>query len=140
MLAPTATPGIDRVDRLGHGRRFADLPAGAFPSGIAFDTGGRFGNRLLVTVLFGNSLTLYAFDCRGRSAAVLQAGPRVEGGIAVAPRSFGRFAGQLVVLDEVGGRLLAIDNRGQSRPLADYRFPAGGDIGPESVASPARLG
>ncbi len=133
VLAPTATPGIDRVDRLGRSRRFADLPAGAFPSGIAFDTGGRFGNRLLVTVLFGNSLTLYAFDCRGRSTVVLQGGPRAEGGIAVAPRSFGRFARRLIVVDEVGGRLFAIDNRGLSEALTDYLFPAGGDIGPESV-------
>jgi hypothetical protein len=133
VIALTATPSIARVDRLGRGSRFADLPSGAFPSGIAFDTVGRFAKRLLVTVLFGDSLTLYAFDCRGRATAVLQGGPRVEGGIAVAPRTFGRFAGRLIVPDEVSGRLLAIDSRGQTEVLTDYQFPAGGDVGPESV-------
>ena len=95
-LVPTATPGIARIDRRGRAQRFADLPVGAFPSGITFDTVGRFGHRLLVTALFGQSLTVYALDCRGRSSVVLEGGPRVEGGIAVAPRTFGRFAGQLI--------------------------------------------
>jgi hypothetical protein len=93
-LDPAADPGIIRIDRLGRARRFADLPSGAFLSGIAFDTVGRFGYRLLVTALFGENMTLYALDCRGRSSVILHAGPRVEGGIAVAPRTFGRFAGQ----------------------------------------------
>ena len=48
-LDPAADPGIIRIDRLGRARRFADLPSGAFLSGIAFDTVGRFGYRLLVT-------------------------------------------------------------------------------------------
>jgi hypothetical protein len=133
VLVPTATPGIVKVDRLGRGRRFADLPAGAFPSGIGFDTVGRFGSRLLVTVLFGNSVSLYAYDCRGRSTVLLERGPDVEGGIAVAPRSFGRFGGQLIAPDEIGGKLYAIDSGGQSQLLSDYSFPGGGDIGPESV-------
>jgi hypothetical protein len=132
-LVATAAPGVVRIDRLGRARRFADLPAGSFPSGIAFDTVGRFGYRLLVTALFGDSLTVYALDCRGRSTVVLEGGPRVEGGIAVAPRTFGRFAGQLIVPNELGGRLFAIDGRGRSQVLTDYRFPAGGDTGPESV-------
>jgi len=80
-LDPAADPGIIRIDRLGRARRFADLPSGAFLSGIAFDAVGRFGHRLLVTALFGENMTLYALDCRGRSSVILQAGPRVEGGI-----------------------------------------------------------
>jgi hypothetical protein len=141
VLVPTATPGVVRVDRRGRSRRFVDLPAGAFPSGIAFDTVGRFGNRLLVTAVFGSSLTLYAFDCRGRSTVVLEGGPRVEGGIAVAPRTFGRFAGRLIAPDEIGGRLYAINSDGQAEALTDYAFPAGGDIGPESVGFvPPRFG
>lgn len=133
VLAPTATPGIARVDQRGRATRFADLPAGAFPSGVAFDTRGSFGNRLLVTALFGDSLTLYAFDCRGRPAVLLQGGPRVEGGIAVAPGTFGRLAGRLIAPDEVGGRVFAIDSHGQAEVVTDFPFPAGGDIGPESV-------
>jgi hypothetical protein len=133
-LAPTAAPGVVRIDRLGHARRFADLPAGAFLSGIGFDTVGRFEYRLLVTALFGQRLTVYALDCRGRSTVVLEGGPRVEGGIAVAPRTFGPFAGQLIVPDELGGRLFAIDHRGRTTRIApSFRFPAGGDTGVESV-------
>jgi hypothetical protein len=133
-LVPTATPGVVRIDGRGHAQRFADLPVGAFPSGVAFDTVGRFGHRLLVTALFGQSLTLYALDCRGRSSVVLQGGPRVEGGIAVAPRTFGRFAGRLIAPDEHGGRLFAIDSRGRTtRMLPSFRFPYGGDVGVESV-------
>ena len=133
-LVPTATPRIARIDRSGQALRFADLPAGAFPSGIGFDTVGRFGYRLLVTALFGQSLTVYALDCRGRSTVVLEGGPRVEGGIAVAPRSFGRFAGHLIAADEHEGRLFAIDGRGRTiRMLPGFRFPYGGDVGIESV-------
>jgi hypothetical protein len=133
-LVPTASPRIVRIDRSGRALRFADLPEGAFPSGIAFDTVGRFGHRLLVAALFGQSLTLYALDCRGRSSVVLQGGQRVEGGIAVAPRTFGRFAGRLIAPDEHGGRLFAIDSRGRTtRMLPSFRFPYGGDVGVESV-------
>jgi hypothetical protein len=39
-LDPDATPWIVRVDRNGRSSRFADLPAGAFPAGIATDTVG----------------------------------------------------------------------------------------------------
>ena len=42
-LDPDATPGIVRVDRNGRSSRFADLPAGAFPTGITIDTVGSFG-------------------------------------------------------------------------------------------------
>jgi hypothetical protein len=133
-LVPTAAPGIVKIDRGGHALRFAGLPTGVFPSGIGFDTVGRFGYRLLVTALVGQSLTVYALDCRGRSSVVLQGGPRVEGGIAVAPRTFGRFGGRLIVPDELGGRLFAINSRGRTtRVAANFRFPAGGDIGVESV-------
>lgn len=133
-LVPGATPGVVRIDRRGQAMRFADLPAGAFPSGIGFDIVGRFGYRLLVTALFRESLTVYALDCRGRSTVVLEGGPRVEGGIAVAPRTFGRFAGRLIAADEHDGRLFAIDGQGRTtRLLPRFRFPYGGDVGVESV-------
>ena len=79
-------------------------------------------------------MTLYALDCRGDArASILQTGPRVEGGIAVAPRTFGRFAGQLIAPDEHSGRIFAFDRRGRTRVVSQYRFPAGADIGVESV-------
>jgi hypothetical protein len=133
-LVTAGTPGVVKIDGLGQAHRFADLPSGAFLSGIAFDNVGRFGYRLIITALFGQSLTVYALDCRGRSSVVLEGGPRVEGGIAVAPRTFGRFAGRLIAPDEHGGHLFAIDSRGRTtRMLPSFRFPYGGDVGIESV-------
>src|SRR5262249_36197680 len=66
--------------------------------------------------------------------------PRVEGGIAVAPRSFGRFAGQLIAPDEIGGGLIAIDASGRASTVVDSGLAAGGGIGGESVGFvPKRL-
>src|SRR5258706_16004701 len=59
--------------------------------------------------------------------------PIVEGGIAVAPPTFGRFAGRLVAPDELSGRILAFDERGRVDVVAASGLPAGGDIGVESV-------
>lgn len=126
-------PGVVRVSRRGVALRFADLPAGSFATGIAFDTVGRYGRRLLVTVRFGEESNLYAIDCRGRVRAVVKGGPRVEGGIAVAPRSFGRFAGQLIAADELGGGIFAFTPRGTARLVAPSGLPAGPDVGVESV-------
>jgi hypothetical protein len=132
-LDPVTAPGVIKIDRLGRSRRFADLPAGSFLSGIAFDHVGRFGSRLLVSALVANKLTLYAVDCRGRSSVVLRDGPRIEGGMAVAPKSFGRFGGQLVAVDENSGRIYAFDRRGRVQLLAESGLAAGPDIGVESV-------
>jgi hypothetical protein len=85
-LDPDATPGIVRIDRSGRSSRFANLPAGAFPAGIATDTVGSFGYRIVVTSFSSGTTTLYAFDCRGRARVVATGAPHVEGGIAVAPR------------------------------------------------------
>jgi hypothetical protein len=95
-LDPDATPGIVRVGRDGHSSRFVDLPAGAFPTGITIDTVGPFGYRLLVTSFAAGTTTLTAFDCRGRARVVATGAPHVEGGIAVAPRTFGRFGSKLI--------------------------------------------
>jgi len=48
-LEPGPRPGVIMISQDGRSRRFASLPPGGFPSGIAFDTTGRFGHRLLVT-------------------------------------------------------------------------------------------
>jgi hypothetical protein len=140
-LDPSKTPGVIRVSRQGVAVRFVDFPAGGFPSGIAFDGVGRFGYRLLVTVLVDGKTTLYAIDCAGRLTPLIRSGPRVEGGIAVAPRSFGRFGGDLVAPDENTGRIFAFGPRGGARLLATTTLPAGGDIGVESIGFvPSRLG
>jgi hypothetical protein len=140
-LDPDASPGIIRVGRNGRSRRFADLPAGAFPSGITIDTVGSFGYRLLVTTFAAGTTTVTAFDCRGRARVVATGAPHVEGGIAVAPRSFGHFRGNLIAVDEVTGRIYAFGPGGRVRLVADSGLPAGGDIGVESVGFvPSKLG
>ena len=140
-LDPDATPGLVRIDPSGSATRFADLPPGAFPAGITVDTVGTFGRRLLVTTFAAGATTLYAFDCRGRSRVVATGAPHVEGGIAVAPRSFGRFGGKLIAVDEVTGRIWAFWPGGRVRLVAKPALPAGGDIGVEAVGFvPPKLG
>ena len=141
VLDPDATPGVVRVDPSGRSSRFADLPPGAFPAGIASDTVGLFGYRILVTSFASGTTTLYALDCRGRARVVATGAPHVEGGIAVAPRSFGRFGGKLVAADEVTGRIYAFGPHGGVSLVAQSGLPVGGDIGVESVGFvPPRLG
>jgi hypothetical protein len=133
VLNPGATPGVLRVDRNGRSHPFASLPAGTFPSGIAIDRVGSFGYRLLVTATASGKSALHAFDCRGRDRLIAAGAPLVEGGIAVAPRTFGRFGGSLIAPGEVSGRLFAFGPGGRTRLVVDSGLPAGGDIGVESV-------
>lgn len=132
-LDPGSDPGVTLITREGRARRFLDLPAGSFPSSIAFDTVGAFGHRLLVTVLVSGRSTLYAIDCRGRARIVVRGAPKVEGGSAVAPRSFGSHRGRLIALDETSGRVYAFGSRGRVRVVARPRLPAGQDLGVESA-------
>jgi hypothetical protein len=136
-----APPGVVVVDASGQARPFASLPAGTFPNGITFDEVGRFGRRLLVTAGADGATNVYAIDCRGRVRTVAEQAPRVEGGIAVAPRSFGRYAGQLIAPDEIGGGIVAIDARGRASTVVVSGLATGGDIGVESAGFvPARFG
>ena len=126
-------PGVEVVDRHGHARRFADLPGGETPKGIAFDTVGRFGGRLLVTGAAGNTTQVFALDCQGSVQVLTRSAPRVEGGIVVAPLSFGRYGGQLIAPDEKSGRVVAIDQRGGARTIARSGLATGSDVGIESA-------
>ncbi|MGZ4251523.1 MAG: hypothetical protein ACXVUE_24885, partial [Solirubrobacteraceae bacterium] len=72
--------------------------------------------------------------CHGKVTQITTHAPRVEGGIAVAPASFGRFAGDLIAPDETGGRIFAITPSGSSVLVAASGLPHGGDIGVESEA------
>jgi hypothetical protein len=132
-LDPTSRPGVVKIARNGRASRLVDLPAGSFPSSIAFDTGGRFGNRLLVTTTAAGETILNAIDCRGRTREMATRVPRVEGGAAVAPRSFKPFAGRLIAADELSGRIYAFDPRGHASVVARPNLPAGGDLGVESL-------
>jgi hypothetical protein len=130
-IEPGTAPGVIRVDT--QARRFASLP-GVAPNGIAFDDVGRFGYRLLVTAATQSDTVVFAVDCAGRVATIASHAPTVEGGIAVAPASFGSFAGDLIAPDEKSGQVWAISPDGQSRLVARSPLASGGDIGVESVA------
>ena len=134
-----ADPGLVRISRRGVARRFARFAG--FPAGIAFDSGGRFDHRLLVAVAgTGPPSVLYAFDCDGDRATVVADGPQIEGGMAIAPRSFGRFGGDLIAPGEVSGNVYALSADGTVRVVAESGLPFGGDIGVESAGFVPELG
>ena len=126
--------GVVAVSPQGRVRRFADLGAPGLIDGLAFDTTGEFGHRLLVTINAGTRTTVDAIGCAGVVHAITRSAPRVEGGIAVAPATFGRFAGDLIAPGETSGRIFAITPRGGARLVADSGLPHGQDIGVESEA------
>jgi hypothetical protein len=133
--------GVTVVDAGGRARRFARLPRRGLEDGIAFDTTGRFGHRLLITSGAKGTTTVYAIDCRGRVAVLTRHAPRVEGGIGVAPRTFGRFAGDLIGPDELSGQIYAITPAGRASVVAQSGLPHGQDVGVESEGFvPARFG
>jgi hypothetical protein len=132
VLRLSAHPGVTAVDAQGRARALASLPAHGLENGIAFDEDGRFENRLLVTATAGSRTSVYAIDCRGAVSTVTRNAPKLEGGIAVAPQTFGRFAGDLIAPDENSGRIYAIAPDGRSRLLAVSGLPHGGDVGVES--------
>lgn len=126
--------GITKISATGQVRRFAAITAPGLIDGIAFDESGAFGHRLLVTVNHGSTSTVDAIDCHGAVTTITRTAPRVEGGIAVAPATFGRFAGDLIASDETGGRVFAVTPQGRSLLVANSGLPHGGDIGVESEA------
>src|SRR5207248_4148453 len=93
---------------------------------IAFDTTARFGHRLLVTATNSGHTTVFAVDCRGRAKTITSAAPAVEGGIVVAPPSFGRFAGDLIAPDERSGRIWAIAPGGRASLVVHSGIAHGG--------------
>jgi hypothetical protein len=126
--------GVVWVGAHGGVHRLAAISAPGLIDGIAFDRTGGFGHRLLVTINAGSSTTVDAIDCHGHVTAITRRAPRVEGGIAVAPAGFGRFAGDLIAPDEKTGRVLAVTPTGASFLVAESGLPHGGDIGVESEA------
>jgi hypothetical protein len=126
--------GVVAISPSGSTRTFATLSAGGLIDGIAFDETGRFGYRLLVSVEHGATSTVVAIDCHGRVSTITGRAPKLEGGIAVAPSTFGRFAGDLIASDENTGRIYAIAPNGTSALVAQPGLPHGGDTGVESEA------
>jgi hypothetical protein len=124
--------GITRVSRAGHVGLFARISAPGLINGIAFDETGAFAHRLLVTTNHGSTTTLNAISCTGQVTTITSTAPRLEGGIAVAPRTFGRFAGDLIAPDELGGLIYAVTPRGRTFVVAPSGLPHGQDFGVES--------
>ena len=133
VLDASGKPGVFRVPRDGVAARFFDITRGGFPSGITWDAGGRFGHRLLVTVAVKNTTTLYAIDCHGHGVILGRGGPRVEGGIVVAPSSFGRFGHSLIAASELTGTIYAFDTRGRASIVARPQARRGADLGFENL-------
>ncbi|MDQ6772105.1 MAG: hypothetical protein M3024_03825, partial [Candidatus Dormibacteraeota bacterium] len=125
--------GVIRVDSAGLVHEFASVPEVDSLHGIAFDTEGAFGHRLLVAGPHANRTTVAAIDCDGTVTVITRQAPVVEGGIAVAPAGFGAFAGTVIAPDELSGAIYAISADGSSRLLAHPGLAAGGDIGVEGV-------
>lgn len=125
--------GVLRIDARGLVHTFATVDGVDTLNGISFDTTGRFGGRLLVTGPSHGRTVVAAIDCKARVTHVTDAGPVVEGGIAVAPASFGAHGGDLVAPDELSGNLYAFKPDGSSSVLASSGLPGGGDIGVEGA-------
>jgi hypothetical protein len=132
-LQPGGHPGIIEITPGGRASRFTSLPATATPDGVTFDTSGRFGHRLIVIARNHAATMVLAIDCAGEVRTITSRAPAMEGGIAVAPASFGRYGGDLIAPDETSGRVYAIRPDGTVVTLAVSGLPHGGDIGVESA-------
>jgi hypothetical protein len=132
-LEPGSHQGIIMIGADGRASRFVSIPASVALNGIAFDSTGHFGHKLIVTARNHTGSTVLAIDCAGGVRAITTHGPVTEGGVAVAPASFGRFAGDLVAPAETIGLVYAIGPDGAVSTLAVSGLPHGGDIGVESA-------
>lgn len=139
-LRLTRKAGVTAVTAQGHVHRFARLPRRGLENGIAFDETGRFGHRLLVTATSKGHTTVFAIDCRGHVEVLTSSAPRMEGGVVVAPSTFGRFGGDLIAPDERSGNIYAISPEGRTSLLSASGIAHGPDIGVESEGFvPARF-
>jgi len=133
ILRLHAPIGITKVDASGKKSNFASISLKSL-DGLAFDTTGLFGHRLLVAgVTNGGTRDLVEIDCTGKQRIINGALPGNEGGFAMAPKSFGAFAGMLIAPDELSGKLLAFGADGTTQTLIDSGLPKGPDVGVESL-------
>lgn len=136
VFALSAKPA-NAVTRIGaqSGRpsQFATVPAVDGLAGIALDGVGSFGGRLLVFGGHAGKTTVAAVDCHGAVSVVTNQAPVAEGGDVVAPRTFGQFGGDLVLTDELSGRVFAVTPKGQSLDIANPPLAHGGDTGVEGA-------
>ncbi len=127
--------GINRVNAAGdQSGPFVNLTGVDSLTGITFDTTGSFDHRLLVTGASGGKTVIFAIDCTGAVQTITRSAPVLEGGLAVAPSTFGSFGGALIAPDELSGKIYAVGPTGAVSQVAKPALPTGGDIGVESVA------
>lgn len=126
-------PALLRVTENGATYPYVSLPANFASKGIVLDTGGLFGGQLLVIGRIPGLTQLYGV-CNQQLTLLAQFPQRVEGGLAIAPPTFGDFVGQLLGAEEQTGNVYAIAP-GAVAPttIATPAAPAGGDIGVESL-------
>jgi len=134
ILRLHAPLGVTRVDAVGvSSSSFANITGVSSLNGIAFDTTGAFDHRLLVSGSGAGKMVIAAIDCKGAVQVITSSAPALEGGLAVAPRGFGAFGGELIVPDELSGHIYAIAPDGTVTVVAQPPLPAGGDIGVEGL-------
>jgi hypothetical protein len=88
---------------------------------------------LLVTARQHGATAVLGIGCAGKVHPITTHAPAMEGGITVAPSSFGRYGGDLIVPNETSGRVYAVRPDGTVVTLAVSGLPHGGDIGVESA-------
>jgi hypothetical protein len=131
-LKTDAPAGVVDLDATGS-RPLASVTGVDTLSGIAFDRSGRFGNRLLVIGPHQGHTVVEAIDCNGKVSLVSDSAPAMEGGMEVAPPGFGAYGGDLIVTDELSGRIIAVTPEGTTLTVAENGLPHGGDVGAESA-------
>jgi hypothetical protein len=134
VLRTASPPAVLRVDLVtGLTSTFAPIPGVDTLTGIAFDNFGGFGNRLLVIGPHSGQTVVDGIDCNGRLTVITGSAPVMEGGIEVAPPTFGAYGGDLIVADEYSGNIIAVTPEGTTQVVASSGLPTGGDIGVESA-------
>src|SRR5258708_358841 len=133
VLRLHAPVGVTRIDGQGHATPFATVTGVESFGGIAFDTTGSFGFRLLVSGPSRGKTVIAAIDCKGVVAFITQTAPTFEGGLAVAPAGFGPYAGDLMAPDELSGAIYAIAPDGTSHVAAMSGLPSGPHTGTQTV-------
>ena len=129
-----ASPGVTRISASGDVSHLADVAGVTTLLGIALDTVGQFGHRLLVIGPTQQGATaLMAIDCRGAVSTIGVVDVALEGGLEVAPATFGSFGGQLIAPNEHDGTIYALSPTGVLSTVAASGVPAGQDIGVESA-------
>lgn len=133
LEANASPPGVLRLSPGGDASRFADLPQLESLTGIGFDSTGRFDNRLLVAGRRGERTIVLALDCRGRTSAITEDGPHLDGGIAVAPQRFGDYGGDLIGVDEHTGEVVFVRADATSGVVVSTGLAIAPDVGARSL-------